>query len=754
MRKLMLILLTVCLAIGLMVSCKQPEPEIHTVSFDLAGKGENFHIAVVNGKPEKALSEPTCDGFTFEGWYTEAEYQNSWNPAGLASVSSDMTVYAKWCYTVSFDMHDHGSAITRIVLELDANTNVAEPEAPTSDDANFIGWYTDDSFETLYDFSDVVTQSITLHAKWVIRSVSTKEELKEAFTNGGTYSLANDIVVDDYTMASGSRLNVASGISVVLDLNGHVIDAAEGARVIGVSGTLTIQDSNPTNVHEDYLASDANFPTGGVLYHGNITSPSSSGGGIATWGGTVTFEAGTIYKCVAGTYGGGISSSGVNSTLIISGGSIIDCTASTFGGGIHAYSNGALTITGGSIIGCSANDGGGLYVSANMTSCQITGLSISDCSASEHAGGLFLKSNTGIACRVSNVSISRCTAVENAGGFCLEAVSDNSVIEDLSISGCSAGFGGGVYNRSAIRAYRWTIDNCRSTSTGGGIWSNGALDLRNSTISECSSNSGGGIYSRANFTIKESTISDCTATNGGGVYQNNSGSKGYEFAYTATTIEDCTARENGGGIYVADKCSFRSSNINAAYSAIAGCSANRGAGIYGDGTSTTIKVWLKLEITECHAVEATINEAVSHAEGSAIYSSGTFDLRGCKITGNICDNSGSAVYVKTGSTISVSEQPVVYDNVSMEGETVVGSVNLMLCDGVTVSDINSYFRASGSLVPNVWISTQTVPTDLAPVTIYSGSNSSKSGFFHSDLGSDYEIVTDGSNIVIRPVVVV
>ena len=43
---------------------------------------------------------------------------------------------------------------------------VAKPTDPTKTYSDFGGWYTDDSFTTLYDFGTAVTKNITLYAKW------------------------------------------------------------------------------------------------------------------------------------------------------------------------------------------------------------------------------------------------------------------------------------------------------------------------------------------------------------------------------------------------------------------------------------------------------------------------------------------------------------------------------------------------------------------------------------------------------------
>lgn len=66
-------------------------------------------------------------------------------------------------YTVSFETNG-GSKITS--QSVTRNTAMKEPTAPTKDNFDFAGWYTDKEFKTKYDFSDKVTKSFTLYAKW------------------------------------------------------------------------------------------------------------------------------------------------------------------------------------------------------------------------------------------------------------------------------------------------------------------------------------------------------------------------------------------------------------------------------------------------------------------------------------------------------------------------------------------------------------------------------------------------------------
>lgn len=79
----------------------------------------------------------------------------------------DMSVrfVKKITYTVKFDSNG-GSAVDSVSV-INGKT-VAAPEVPTKNGYEFIGWYKDDNYSTPFVFgSDIVTDDITLYARWV-----------------------------------------------------------------------------------------------------------------------------------------------------------------------------------------------------------------------------------------------------------------------------------------------------------------------------------------------------------------------------------------------------------------------------------------------------------------------------------------------------------------------------------------------------------------------------------------------------------
>ena len=82
-------------------------------------------------------------------------------------------------YTVSFNTNG-GNKITSQTVAKD--NSVKEPTAPIKENFEFAGWYTDKELTTKYDFTEKVTKSFTLYAKWT-------EQKQE---NGGSGDVVND----------------------------------------------------------------------------------------------------------------------------------------------------------------------------------------------------------------------------------------------------------------------------------------------------------------------------------------------------------------------------------------------------------------------------------------------------------------------------------------------------------------------------------------------------------------------------------
>jgi uncharacterized repeat protein (TIGR02543 family) len=148
--------------------------------------------------------DPTRDGHTFAGWYADGEFETLFNFENL--VSADLKIYAKWTirhFTVSFNANG-GSAVDDQTV--DWNARATEPPAPTRDEYNFGGWYTDSEFTNLYDFGALVTGNIALFAKWDVVVVPPTGGGDGGGGDGGLFTKGNIIMAGSIGGGTGGAL--------------------------------------------------------------------------------------------------------------------------------------------------------------------------------------------------------------------------------------------------------------------------------------------------------------------------------------------------------------------------------------------------------------------------------------------------------------------------------------------------------------------------------------------------------------------
>lgn len=110
------------------------------------------------------LTPPTVEGFTFAGWYTDETHNTKFD--FTKPITGNTTVYAKWTakdYEVSF-ITEHGKTPTSQNVKY--NGTATNPGELTEDGYTFIGWYTDHTCTTEFNFSTPITGDTKVYAKW------------------------------------------------------------------------------------------------------------------------------------------------------------------------------------------------------------------------------------------------------------------------------------------------------------------------------------------------------------------------------------------------------------------------------------------------------------------------------------------------------------------------------------------------------------------------------------------------------------
>ena len=114
-----------------------------------------------NSKFAELVPEPTKENYTFAGWYNgDEKFDFTTVPTG------DVTLTAKWTandYYVSF-VTEHGDPPTSQNVKYNGTAN--DPGELTAEGYTFIGWYTDHTCTTDFDFSTPITGDTKVYAKW------------------------------------------------------------------------------------------------------------------------------------------------------------------------------------------------------------------------------------------------------------------------------------------------------------------------------------------------------------------------------------------------------------------------------------------------------------------------------------------------------------------------------------------------------------------------------------------------------------
>lgn len=137
----------------------------YTVKF-VSDHGSFADQTIEHGKPIDTgkLIIPTVEGFTFDGLYADENRTIEFD--FTKPIKSNTTVYAKWTandYEVSF-ITEHSDAPASQNVKY--NGTAKDPGKLSAEGYTFIGWYTDATYSTKFDFNTPITGDTKVYAKW------------------------------------------------------------------------------------------------------------------------------------------------------------------------------------------------------------------------------------------------------------------------------------------------------------------------------------------------------------------------------------------------------------------------------------------------------------------------------------------------------------------------------------------------------------------------------------------------------------
>lgn len=517
---------------------------------------------------------------------------------------------------------------------------------------------------------------------------------KATITGNGNSSMTGAGIYTTGTISTTASTNVSNnkgshggGIcgdgNAVLNINGTPIkdNTAHGCGGgICSYGTLNLSGSTLTG-------NTATGDGGAIWYNkGNISgcgitgnTANNIGGGVSLSGGTSTLTNNNIDNNKANE-GGGMYTDG---SLTISSGTFSNNNASGNGGGI--MSNGPVTMNAGTITGnYSGWDGGGVNSHANF---NFNGGTIQNNTAYWLGGNIHQQSvnSANVTFTVtSKTPISGGKAEgSGGGGICVYGTGAKVILNDgTSVKDNTAPVGGGIDSNGAVEIKNAIISGNSTTGVGGGIalftdsYGTGSLKMSSGIIENNTAGTEGGGFWGSNFTMTGGTIQNNNAgTVAGGVLVNGTGA----CSMSGGTITNNTSTYSGGGLFVDDNTPFTmgggtisnntaggdgggiyndNGNITLTAGTISGNKAQWGGGINDCGTvtmkggtisgnSTTSKAGAGINVSTNGKLTMSggqIQKNTSAETGGGICNLGTLEISGGEISGNTTKYSGGGIY--------------------------------------------------------------------------------------------------------------
>ncbi|MCI0708545.1 MAG: hypothetical protein L0154_00110 [Chloroflexi bacterium] len=473
-------------------------------------------------------------------------------------------------------------------------------------------------------------------------------------TVDGICTLADAIIAANTDTTTGNCPAGSIGAdTIVLDVDVSLTSVYPGSTAIGggqsglpdITSDITIQaglqetiDANNMNFRHIYVAPSGSLTLAGVFVdHGRLQQPGSSayGGSIYVDGSLTLIDAWLTNNQVNGdiTRGGAIYV-GTSGSLTITGDHVIvgnESNGVVFGDGGAIYTEGTIvSISGGLIAGNVATGSGGAIYADTINSISSTEFASNEAGDSGGAiSAVFIDSIDNSVFSGFNFAISgNGGAIALSEGFTF--INETAFQENHSVFGS----GGGLWVNSTggatgtISDSLFNYENC-SGQDGNLIWlgSSSIVSITGTTFREviCSgtpTSSGGMIYSEGELNISNSTFDHgFVPTNTGGAIHNENGS---------LTVQDSVFSENsiagdtfaaGGAIYSVGVLTVLRSefNDNFAYLYDTVNGEAKGGAIYSEGQA---------EIAENTFFDNRIqsNEASMNKSGGTIYAEGQADI--------------------------------------------------------------------------------------------------------------------------------
>lgn len=149
--------------------CVNPETRSITIDFNTYGIANYNSLVYIEGSSIQIPEPDDVDGYSFGGWFFDDAYEIPFSISKLNEYLSNqnITIYAKWIYTISF-VSESGSDLQPISVVYP--NRIQEPNIPTRLGFSFDGWFVDENYQIPFDFMNYEVKSTLIYVKWLIQS--------------------------------------------------------------------------------------------------------------------------------------------------------------------------------------------------------------------------------------------------------------------------------------------------------------------------------------------------------------------------------------------------------------------------------------------------------------------------------------------------------------------------------------------------------------------------------------------------------
>ncbi len=151
---------------------EEEDPEQFTLNYVSNMEGITFSSETFEEGDAITAPEPTAEGFTFLGWFADAELTTLFTSFG-SMPANDVTVYGDWeaeeedpeQFTLSYVSNMEGITFSSETFE--EGDAIIAPE-PTAEGFTFLGWFADAELTTLFtSFGSMPANDVTVYGDWV-----------------------------------------------------------------------------------------------------------------------------------------------------------------------------------------------------------------------------------------------------------------------------------------------------------------------------------------------------------------------------------------------------------------------------------------------------------------------------------------------------------------------------------------------------------------------------------------------------------